>query len=232
MQIRPFLFYLFIVFTFLEASAQSNDFGIWTSLGAEKKFGKLELSTEAELRTMNNSSDINRFSLQITPSYKIIKQIKVGAGYQFIYFNDVKYSDFQPRHRFILFTQGEQKWGRFNFSLRERLQLTTKDESDRIKSSGEIDTYKTNPEWSWRNRLKVEFDPRHSRISPYFSIETFYQLNNPDGNVFDNLRYTLGAQYKLSKSSKIEVYGLLNNEINVSNPVRGYVVGAGYNFSF
>lgn len=218
--------------TTLAYSQTTNDFGIWTSLGLEKKLGKWDLGTEFELRTMDNTSKINRVSLQFDASYALWKPLKVGLSYQFIDFNDTKYSDFQPRYRFSLFATGSQKLGHFNFSLRERLQLTTKDESDRIKSSGAIDTYKINPAWIWRNRLKVSYNIPHCKLSPYGSVETFYQLNNPDGNVFDDLRYTIGLNYVLKKKHKFDLYYLIDNEINVKDPVRRFVVGVGYTYSF
>jgi hypothetical protein len=229
---RIFPLLLALLFVSPVIRSQTNDFGIWTSLGLEKKLGKWDLGSELELRTMDNSSKINRVSMEFEASYVLLKPLKVGLSYQFIDFNDTKYTDFQPRHRFNLFAIGSQKLGNFNFSLRERLQLTTKDESDRIKSSGAIDTYKINPAWVWRNRLKISYNIPHCKITPYGSFETFYQLNNPDGNVFDDLRYTIGVGYSLKKRHKFNLYYLIDNEINVKNPVRGFVLGAGYTYSF
>jgi len=229
---RKSLILLFLTYLLSMHAQSTQDFGVWTNLGVEKKFGRWELSSEAELRTMNNTSEINRISWSLGGQYSLLKRIKVGAGYEFIYFNDTKYSDYQPRNRFILFTQGAQKWGNFTFSLRERFQVTTKDESDRIKSSGNIVTYKINPEWTWRNRLKVDYNIPHSHITPAVSVESFYQLNNPDGNQFDNLRYTFSLDYKLTKKHTFELYWLVNDEINVSSPERQFVLGAGYTYSF
>jgi hypothetical protein len=212
--------------------AQTNDFGIWITVGLEKKIGKWNLCSELELRTMDNSSKINRMSLQLEATYAIWKAFKVGLSYQFIDFNDVKYSDFQTRNRFNAFAVGTYKWGRFAFALRERIQLTTKDESDRIKASGKIDTYKINPELIWRNRLKVTYNIPHFRISPYCSFESFYELNNPEGNVFDDLRYTIGLNYNLNKKNKFDLYYLIDNEINVNDPTRKFVLGAGFTHSF
>jgi hypothetical protein len=212
--------------------SQTTDFGIWSNIGLEKKLGKWDFSGEAELRTQDNANQVDKWSFQLESSYSIFKQLKVGAAYQFIYFHDTRYWDFQPRHRNNVFLQAKQKLGNFTFTLRERVQVTYKDESDRIKKSGKINTYKINPEWAWRNRIKVSYDIPQFPVTPSFLFESFYQLNNPDGNVFDKLRYTLSFNYHLSKHHDIEVYGLIDKDINVDDPVKMYLLGVGYAYSF
>jgi hypothetical protein len=212
--------------------AQTEDFGVWTTIGAEKKAGKWNIGSNAELRTKNNSQQTDRWSLQLETSYEIIKQLKAGVSYQFIYYHDTKYFDFQPRNRFSFFLQGKQKFGKFSFLVYEKAQLTTKDASDRIKKSGLLNTYKINPEWIWRNRIKIAYNIPRFPVTPSFSIETFYQLNNPDRNTFDKLRYTLAFSYNLTKHHKFELYGLIDKEINVTNPVKMNITGVEYIYSF
>lgn len=213
-------------------SSQNDDFGIWSSVEITKKLKKIELNGELEFRMRDNLQNIARLSGKVGAEYRIIKPLKIGAAYQYIHFYDVEYSDYQPRNRFIAYLQGRQKWGDFTFSLRERIQVTTKDESDRIKSSGKIDTYKMNPDWVWRNRLKIAYDIPKSKITPAVSAESFYQLNNPDGNVFEGMRYTLSGTYKINKKQSVELFGLYDKEMNVNNPENRYVVGAAYTYSF
>ncbi|NDW08557.1 DUF2490 domain-containing protein [Dysgonomonas sp. 520] len=222
--------FLFLVIT---AKGQSDDFGIWSNIEIEKKINKKwAVNGELEMRTRENSSEIARWGLKVGGDYSIIKEVKVGLAYQFLYFHDIEYWDFQPRHRFIGFLQGRKKWGNFVFSLRERFQTTTKDDSDRIKKSGKKDKYKTNPEWSWRNRIKVGYDIPMCKFTPSLSFESFFQLNNPDGNDFDGLRYTLSLAYKLNKKHTIDLSGILDKEINVKNPEDKYILSIGYSYSF
>ncbi|MBF0647371.1 DUF2490 domain-containing protein [Dysgonomonas sp. GY75] len=218
----------------LTAKAQpSSDFGVWSSIEINKKFNKKwSVNGEAELRTGENSSEIGRWGLKVGGDYNVIKEVKVGLAYQFLYFHDIEYWDFQPRHRFIGFLQGRKKWGNFSFLLRERFQMTTKDDSDRIKASGKIDTYKMDSEWSWRNRIKVSYDIPNCKFAPSVSFESFYQLNNPDGNEFDGLRYTLSVAYKLNKKHSFDLSGIFDKEINVKNPVDRYILNVGYAYSF
>jgi hypothetical protein len=225
-------FFLIFLMTSVTLWSQTKDFGIWSSVGMDKKLGKWNIGAEGELRTKDNSTEVNRWSLQLEASYRIIKLIQVGAGYEYIYFHDTRYLDFQPRNRSYAFVQGKYKIGDLTFSLRERLQVTKKDDSDRIKKNGEINTYQINPEWTWRNRLKISYDIPKFPVTPALSFETFYQLNNPDGNVFNKIRYSLSFSYNLTKHHQFEMYGLIDKQINESSRVTTNILGFRYNYSF
>lgn len=226
------VYFVILLFCTSFLKAQSNDFGLWTSIGAEKKLKKWDFAGETELRTKENSTNIDRWSIGLTACYQLIKPIKIGCGYDFIYFNDTKYLDYQPRHRANVFIIGKQKLGDFNFSLRERAQITAKDVSDRIKDNGNIDNYKVNPEYIWRNKLKIEYNIPKVPVTPALSAETFFTLNNPDGNGFEQIRYTFALEYKHSKHHLFEIYGMYDEEVNTEDPIQSYVLGIGYLFCF
>jgi len=224
--------FVLLVFDTASLLSQTYDFGLWTTLGMEKNLGRLKIGTETEIRLKQNTAQLDRWSVRLDAAYSLLKRIDAGAGYQILYFNDSKYSDFQIRHRTYFFLQGKYKSGNFTFSLRERFQRTTKDDTDRIKESGKIDTYNINPDLSWRNRLKLTYDIPFFPVNPSISFESFYQFNNPDGNRFDKLRFTLSFNYKLKKNHEFEAYGLLDKEININDPVQLYVAGVAYVYSF
>ncbi len=221
-----------IVLAGVNVEAQDNVFNTWMTIDAGYKLKKWELSAQTELRTLNVFERTNRLSLELDGAYRFNKYFTAGAGYMLMNFYDSKYDDYQLRNRFSAFANGKVKTGDFTFSLREKLQLTFKDESGRIDDEGAIDTYKINPGLTWRSRLKVEYNIPKSPVSPSFSFESFRQLNNPEGNVFDCLRYNLLFDYKINRHNKLELYGLLDHEINVSKPVDTYVAGIGYSFNF
>ncbi len=222
----------FFLVDILPVSAQNNDFGIWLSAGTSMKPGKWDLDVTGALRLKEYVSQIDRWSIQLDASYHIIKRLKAGLGYEFICYNDSEYDDFQPRQRYSLFLQGKQKFGHIAFSIREKVQRTIKDESDRIKENGNYDNYKINPEWIWRNCLKITYNIPQFPVNPSFAFESFYQLNNPEGNRFEKLRYTISLNYKPAKHHEIELYGLLDQKINIDNSYIRYILGAGYVFSF
>ena len=126
---------------------------------------------------------------------------------------DQKYLNYQFRNRFNAGITGKQKWGRFDFSLSEGLQLTTKNASKRIDDYGNTDTYKINPALMWKNSMQAEYDIPKSKLTPGGEIESYYELNNPDGNKFDKLRYSLFLKYKINKHNSLKLAGIYNDEL-------------------
>ncbi|QFQ13263.1 DUF2490 domain-containing protein [Pseudoprevotella muciniphila] len=149
----------------LSASAQSDDFGIWTEVGIEKKFGKkLSLEGGVEARFEDKVTKVTRTGFNIGVTYKPWKFLRFGAGYAFM--NDwkdtevnTKYDtdaetgtttfsgynidkDFRRnKHRLYIQAVGKLDVGRFSFSLRERLQYThyRSDETNSIKYRTPLD---------------------------------------------------------------------------------------------
>jgi len=214
------------------ANAQREKWGTWTSFGVEKKLDKWNFGAETELRTIYAVRLIDRWSISLDADYALIKPLKVGVGYQLMNTLDTKYLNYQLRNRFSGWVTGKQKWGKWSVSLRERLQVTVKDDSKRIDDNGGIDTYKINPAWVWRNKLNLSYNIRKNPITPGFSVETFYELNNPDGNQFNNFRYTLYADYKLNKHNVLEVYGLINQKTDEDEDYGKYIIGLSFTHSF
>lgn len=132
----------------LSASAQSDDFGIWTDVGVEKKFSKkLSLEGGVEARFEDNVSKVTRTGFNLGVTYKPWKFLRFGAGYAFM--NDWKDTEVKAKyetdaetgitsftgynidkdfrrnkHRLYIQAVGKVDVGRFTFSLRERLQYT------------------------------------------------------------------------------------------------------------
>lgn len=214
--VKSLLLTVFFVFVRVCVFAQAENYGTRLSAGVEKKLDHLTLSAEGELRTMYYVRLISRGSLQLTADYQVAKPLSFGAGYEFMNFLDTKYKDYQLRHRLFFYAGGKCKWNRFTISLREKIQFTTKDESDRIKPNGKTDTYAINPEWLSRTRLKISYDINNSPLTPFLAFEAGYQLNNPEGNKVENIKVMLGTNFKLNKKHSFEFYVLGNKDVNVN----------------
>ncbi len=144
--------FLGLLFVQQPCSAQSDDFGMWTSVELEKKVNKkFSLGLEAEMRTRDDAGEMDRWSFGLSGSYKLTKWLKAGAGYTLLYDNNEKCSyydegdDVEPgdpeygkikrraqywglRHRVYAGLQGSVDVGRFKLSLRERWQYTYRPE--------------------------------------------------------------------------------------------------------
>lgn len=131
-----------------------SDFGLWTSVGVEKKITKKwGVELEGELRTQDAMKEVSRYSLGISTDYKLTSWLKVDAGY--IFLRDYNLSEFKAdpiaeedegwvayqgdlyapywttRHRANVSLTGSVKLGRFKLSLRERWQYTYRPETEK-----------------------------------------------------------------------------------------------------
>lgn len=224
--------FLFLLFQLL--NAQEENFGTRISLGCEKKLDNWTFSAEGEVRTIYYVQLISRGSLQLAADYKIVKPISLGAGYEIMNFLDVKYKDYQLRNRAYFQASGKLEWNKFTFSLREKIQYTTKDDKDRIKPNGKIDTYRIDPSWMSRTRLKIVYNINNNPLSPFVCSELNYQLNNPDGNKIDNIKFMLGTSYKLNKKHVFELYLHANKNVNPEEEEEQskFALGISYTFKF
>lgn len=126
--------------------AQSDDFGVWTTIDAKKKLtDKLQFGIEGELRTIDGVSEVARRSLGLSMSYKFTKWFKADIGYVYIkshneqeknikgyagedamgvpvYNYNLDHAYWEERDRFYIGATVDWKIGRVKFSLRERLQ--------------------------------------------------------------------------------------------------------------
>lgn len=228
--------------------AQSNDFGIWYSLGAEKKLSKKwSLGAEAELRTRNDARTIDRWSVGVEGDYKIMKHLKAFAGVKYLRDNNIEkinYDDdgdvknwrpsyYGNRFRTQVGVTGDIDWGRFNISLREMWQYTYRPENttcryDMDSESWEDHTVGDKGKSQLRSRLQVEYNIRHSKIDPYASVELFNEMT------LTKVRYTIGADWRIVKHHSVGIYyryQKVNND-DTDGDVNCHIIGLGYKFKF
>ena len=193
-------------------------------------------------------------------------ELKANVGYSFIYghylseksLKDDVEEDLRPynyniddaywaaRNRVYLTLTGEFKVGRFEFSLRERLQYThtgsatttetkyRREEIIDIKGEhvGWNDEIKgPEPEFkeakenlSLRSRFSVKYDIPNCKINPFASAELYTRLDK--WQLFDKARYRAGAAYKINKKNTISLY-YLYQDVNGNDP-DGHAVGFEY----
>lgn len=241
MHIRNIITVLALALLPAGAFAQSDDFGIWTSVGVEKKVSKkLTLEGELELRTRNNTRTADRWSGGIAASYKLARWLKAAAGYSLLYDNnqerltfhdDGTYNNWMPsywgvRHRFNIDLGLSRSWGHFGFSLRERWQYTYRPEKTATRYDFD------NLHWEdkavdgkaknvLRSRLQVKYDKPKCKWEPYASVELFNAWN------LQKVRYTAGLDWKLSKQHHVGLFYRYQNVSDDDEPNR-HILGLNY----
>ena len=229
--------------------AQSEG-GLIAGAEVEKKVNKqLSVGIEAEMRTRNNLKTMDRWKFGIGADYKLMKGLKLSAGYNLLNQNfrediDLKssgdYNHWRPsywgiKHRFYAGLTGQYKFGNgLKLSLRERWQYTYRPEKTVQRWDFDDDTWedkirKGKGKNLLRSRLQIEYDKKHALLTPYASME----LYNAWG--IEKIRYTLGTDINLSKQHSLGVFYRFQNMKHVDaddyDPDMHYL-GLGYKFKF
>ena len=224
---------------------------------------KSKFVIDAEVRSIEAVSDFERIAVGAKLDYEIKQwknpeklvskaELKSNLGYCFIYghylsekslkeyvedINEYNYNIdeayWAARNRVYLTLTGEINIGRFEVSLRERLQYThtgsvTIDETKhRWEKQGGIKgewvpTAKIEPELkeaknnlSLRSRLSVKYDIPNCKVNPFVSAELYTRLDK--WQAFDKARYRAGASYKINKKNDISLF-YLYEDVNGNDP--------------
>lgn len=231
---------IFIAFALEAVALPTMAQSLWTTVEAEKKIvGDLGAFVEAEFRTYDGMESTERWSGTIGLDYKIVKGLKINAGYSYIHqqreaeLNKAKdkktFSYWQPRHRGFLSLTGSVKWKNFEFSLRERYQYTyrtskTVETIDINGNSGhkEVDS---KGKHILRSRLEVEYKIKKCNLTPFLSYELYSGLQ--EAMATDKMRYTVGTSYKINKKHSVNAYyRYIDNSDD--DEAAGHIIGIGY----
>lgn len=204
------------------------EWGARASVEGNYKIAKgVHLYAEEEFRFQGSAFDNMRTTLGFT--YKPFKALKMGVGYTLINSKKASTGEFKaPRHRVFADLSGTLQAGYFQFTLKERLQLTHR--------SGEFNVYQNTPN---ALALKSKFTVKYKgwfTTEPYASFEVRTALNDPWGtasgtakwnnkgtktyydytptgytHVYNNrYRGELGVNFKLNRWNELKPFVLLD----------------------
>ena len=173
-----------------------------------------DLSLEAglQLRLNNDLGTVDCFHTSFGAEYEACKYFSIGADYILIngYESDEKAWD-KPRHRLNVNLTGSVKLGRFELSLRERVQTTFRTDSVNLYE-------KPKNEVILRSRLMAEYSIRHTRWTPYVLFELHNTLNAPKvvmnyksdpltcDNYITRYRAGVGAKLRVTRNHRLDFY--------------------------
>ena len=205
--------------------AQSSDWGLWTSIDAEKKLSKKwELDVAAQYRMNDHISVTDQIRGSVDVSRKTGKFVKLGFGYELIAKNKVKQDMYVYRNRFRVQATGSYKYARFTASWRTRIQLTLLENNNKP----DVD----NQKWVWRNRFGLKYDIKKTPLKPYINFELFHQLFSDLEYSYYQNRFSTGIEYSLNKRNTIEAGYKLETEAIGAYKNKLNVVNLGYIYSF
>lgn len=212
---------LICIFNFQMARAQVKDAGLWTSLSIEAKLvKKLSLNVSQEYRFNENVTELGTWISEAGLEYKLNKHVKASVNYRYTMKRQTN-NLYSPRHRLFIDVKAEKKIKPFIFQFRTRFQQEYAD-IGRASDGGFAGYYS-------RNKFNLKFD-LDRKWEPYFSVELFSPLHRDQPFVFDDIRYSAGFEFALSKHHKLDLYYMIQKEMNVNDPVTDFIGGIGYQF--
>ena len=222
---RKFVFAMILLANVSFVFPQSSDFGLWTSIDAEKKLTKnWDLDVAAQYRMKDKFSITDQMRGSVDVSRKTGKYLKLGAGYELIAKNKVNQETYVYRNRFRIQATGSYKYARFTASWRTRMQLTLLGNSNKP----DVD----NQKWVWRNRFGLKYDIKKTPLKPYINFEFFHQLFSDMKYSYYQNRFSTGVEYSLNKRNTLEAGYKLETEVDGAYKNKLNVIKLGYVFAF
>ncbi len=213
---------LFFMLSGFDANGQEKDFCIWTTVNIEKKFSKkFTAAISQEIRFDENATQLDNAFTNLTAEYNFTKSLNASLNYRLI---NKRLIDgyYQQRNRIYVDVAYRYKNNDYSFTFRTRFQ-------DQFRNVF-FENAEQPPVWYWRNKLTFKYNLKD--FKPYSYVEVFYPLNDPVINTIDNLRWAVGCNYDFTKRHSLNLYYLINKEINVKNPVTSFIAGIEYTYSF
>lgn len=203
-------------------SAQQKDAGLWLSAAVEKRFNKKFSATLAqEVRLNENLSEAGTVFTEAGVDYRFAKRWSAGVSYRFI--NRKRTDNFYSiRHRYMTDVSYRLRIKKISITPRLRYQVQYRDIN--TSENGKI------PSKYIRSKVTARYS-LEKRYTPFISAEIFYQFGIKEKFV-DNLRYMAGFDYELSKFHGLNVFYMINKEVQVNDPVTEYNFGLGYKYNF
>ena len=233
----------------LHAQNAEDEFGIWATFEASKKINKkFKVVGDAELRTYDFVSNIERATIGAKVEYKILKWLKANVGYSFMYTHkpeevkmkwdevvtdidenvfvnyNIDHDYWVIRNRFYATVSGEYKIGRIEIGLRERLQYTRTSSTtiDETKYRYDIgDDILSSEDDGWTTKTEPEFKEAKHDLTLRSRLSLKYDIPNCKINPFASVElYTKLNEWKGYDKLRYRIGG--SYKINKKNTISLY----------
>ena len=224
--LRIFVIFVYIfIFCAGTVVAQSDDWGVWSTVDFDKKINKRWNATVGgEYRWQEGMAKTDQIRGNFGVSYNPKKiPVKFGAGYTLIANKKQKKDIFIYRNRFQLEATGSYKFYRFTASWRSRLQATFYDSSE--KKGGD-------EKWVMRNRLGLKYNIRKTPLKPYIQFEFFNRIFSDLEPSYYKNRFSTGIDINVGKHHELDLGYKQENKLSGDRKFRFDVCYVGYTFMF
>jgi hypothetical protein len=202
------------------AFSQEQDVRVWAGTEIISMITPdLRLEFNQEVRFAENASLIDKSVTEIGLKYDIAKNIRLGATYRLTNKRRLDNS-YRQWHRYNIDFSFRQSISDFRFTFRTRYQSQYKD----ILSSETGDI----PDMYWRNKLSLQYR-YFGKFRPYVSSEMFVPLHFADNISIDEIRYSIGSQYRFNRKYTLDLFYLYQYDMSRNCLQKNHIFGAGVN---
>ena len=191
-------------------SAKTDKFGTWVEMEFTKTFlKKFEFSFIPEVRWQDDFT-IDKYQFDGRLAYKPFKFLEVATAYRIK--TNIKPKGDETTHRLVLDAKLSKSFGRFDTSLRGR--YTTYKNIDGDGNTAFI-----------RPRIKVAYDIKGNKLTPFTSYEVFQNLSN---NKLQKGRFDVGVSRKIGKFHRLGIFYRLQHYYSDRQSI--HILGIDYRF--
>lgn len=240
-------------------AGDNDDFGTWLELGAKKSLPRnWSVGLESELRTVDNSSMVDRVSVGANLDYRVHKYLKLSAGYAILFDYNTENAGkkwltpkyWAHRNRFFVDANSSVKlWKWLRVSGRLRYQFTHRaaQHIERYECEGmdantgqyvydmdeaNIKLKDCESRQVLRSRVKFEVDKKHLDWSPFVAVEFHNNVAVGEHMNFDKLRTSVGTSYKIDKRNDVSLSYVMTLD-RTSHPYQAlHALSVGYSYDF
>lgn len=183
---RIIVFALALVSVF-SVSAKTEKFGTWIELEFTKEFlKKFEFSIIPDFRLQDDFT-LDKYQFDAKLAYEPFQFFEVAAAYRIK--TNVKSKENEVTHRLVLDATAKTDVGKFTPSFRTRFVTYNDVDGERVNVI--------------RPRVKVAYDIKGNKFTPYTRYEMYYDLVN---NKLYRGRFDIGFTRKMGKLHRIGIY--------------------------
>jgi len=204
-------------------SAQVQDAGLWLAAeGSVKLRQRSFLVFNGELRMHENMMEAGTMLAETGFGYDFSRSWRLAAYYRFIARQQTDRS-YQYRHRYYADLRYRHRAGKTDWTGRVRVQQQFRHEELFSSANADERTYM---------RPKASFRYRVSRTwRPYVSAEFYLPLSLSGIHPVDKMRFAAGTLYRINRVHSLNIYYMIQHQVNVKNPRTDFILGIGYEFT-
>jgi hypothetical protein len=199
---------------------QQSDFQFWPQVQVGYNLSNdFKISLEEEVRLRENASQIRKELTDLGLTYKVNKFFRLSLNYrlELTYKNPDERSWRNGLYLDIMLRKGFQ---RFQADYRIRFQ------SPKIETISEVSSLN---QWlKNRHKISLQYDIKGIPLAPKIEAELFIPIARQQSLMIDEYRLWAGLSYALNKRNEISIRYGIQQEVNVADPLRAYILGISY----